>query len=316
MRKVLFIETVHPILDEMLEKHGYHCDHRHDWDRSSLLSHIHEYFGIVLRSRLRMDEEVLQAASSLKFIARSGSGLENIDLASAEARGVKVFNSPEGNADAVGEHAIAMLLAALNRIPTADREVRNGQWLREENRGIELSELTVGVIGYGVMGRSFAKKLSGFDVRVLAHDKYVHDFGHGHVVESTLELIYAEADVVSLHLPLTEETRYYANAAFFQSFQKPIHFLNTARGKHVDTAALVEAMKSGSVITACLDVLEYEKASLEGLEFETLPEPLQYLMNSDRVILSPHVAGWTHASYRKLSSVLGEKILSTFGNGQ
>lgn len=316
MRKVLFIESVHPRLDEMLTAQGYLCEHHYDWDRATLIQHVHQFFGIVIRSRLRMDEEVLEAAASLKFIARSGSGLENIDLDSAKRLGVAVFNSPEGNADAVGEHALAMLLAVLNRIPIADREVRNGQWLREENRGVELSELQVAIIGYGVMGKSFAKKLSGFDVRVLAHDKYVHDFAQGHVVECSLEQIFEEADVVSLHLPLNDETRYYANEAFFASFKKPIHFINTARGKHVDTAALVSAMKSNRVLTACLDVLEYEKASLEGLEYATLPEPLQYLMANDRVILSPHVAGWTHASYRKLSSVLGEKIIATFGAAQ
>ena len=316
MRKVLFIESVHPKLDEMLTAQGYVCEHHYDWTRETLLQRLNEYFGVVLRSRLRMDDAVFAAAPSLQFVARSGSGLENIDLESAKRHHVAIFNSPEGNADAVGEHALAMLLAVLNRIPSADQEVRKGLWLREENRGIELSELTVGIIGYGVMGKSFARKLQGFDARVLAHDKYIHGYSEGHVEEATLEQLYEEADVVSLHLPLNEETRYYANAAFFASFRKPIHFINTARGKHLDTAALVAAMQEERVLTACLDVLEYEKASLEGLEFAILPEPLQYLMSSNRVIFSPHVAGWTHASYRKLSSVLGEKIIATFGAAQ
>ncbi|HEY8404777.1 MAG TPA: NAD(P)-dependent oxidoreductase [Flavobacteriales bacterium] len=314
MKKILFIDTVHEVLKERLLLAGYVCEERFTASRAEILASAHEYFGVVVRSRITLDAEALDAFGQLKFIARSGSGLENIDVEYAKAKGVQVFNSPEGNSTAVAEQAVGMLLMLLNNLHKADREVRDGLWQREENRGLELEQLTVGIIGYGVMGSAFAKRLSGFGCKVIAHDKYKENFGNELVREVSLKELQQQADVVSLHLPQTEETIHYANAFFFQGFAKNIFLINTARGKNVDTEALVAAMKVGKVAGACLDVLEYEKASLEGLETDELPEPMQYLIQSPRTVLTPHIAGWTVESYYKLSSVLADKILAHFGN--
>ncbi len=313
MRKILFVESVHDILQERLTQAGYTCVHRYDETREQLLAEVSDYFGVVVRSRIAMDKQWLDAATNLKFIARSGSGLENVDLAYAKTRGVEVFSSPEGNATAVGEQAVGMLLMLLNHLDRANRQVRQGIWLREENRGEELASKTVGIIGFGWMGSAFAQRLSGFGCRILAYDKYKTGYAPIGVEEVTLEALYQSADVVSLHLPQTSETMYYANSRFFDSFFHPIILINTARGKNVDTKALVQAMKIGKVRGACLDVLEYEKASLEGLETKAWPEELRYLMESTNTILTPHIAGWTHQSYFKLSEVLATKILNQFG---
>jgi D-3-phosphoglycerate dehydrogenase len=314
MKKILFIDTVHEALKERLLLAGYVCEERFTATHDELLANAHEYFGLVLRSRITLDVQALNAFSNLKFVARSGSGLENIDVEYAKSKGIVVFNSPEGNSTAVAEQAVGMLLMLLNNLHKADREVRDGFWQREENRGLELEQLTVGIIGYGVMGSAFAKRLSGFGCNVIAHDKYKENFGSEHVREVSLKELQEQADVVSLHLPQTPETVHYANAFFFQSFIKNIFLINTARGKNVDTTALVEAMKVGKVAGACLDVLEYEKASLEGLDSDELPDALQYLIQSPRTVLTPHIAGWTVESYYKLSSVLADKILARFGN--
>lgn len=311
MNSVLFVESVHEILHDRLTAAGYFCDRRYDSSRSELLSYAHDYVGVVVRSRIKIDREFIDAATRLKFIARSGSGLENIDVAYAESKGIAVYNSPEGNRDAVGEHTMGMLLMLLNNLRQADADVRAGRWPREENRGYEISGKTVGIIGYGLMGSAVAEKLSGFGARVIAHDKYKHGFSNQLVQETTFEALQQQADIVSLHLPLTEETHYYANAAFFAGFTKPIYFINTSRGKNTDTAALVDALKSGRVRGACLDVIEYEKASLEGLEFDPGLTALRDLIEMQNVVLSPHIAGWTHESYEKLSSVLAEKILGS-----
>jgi D-3-phosphoglycerate dehydrogenase len=314
MRKILFIESVHGILRERLEKAGYICDEHFEMSRNDLMKILPQYFGIVVRARITIDREFIDAATQLRFIARSGSGLDNIDVAHAHSRGISVINSPEGNRDAVGEHTAGMLLMLLNNLRQADHDVRAGKWPREENRGTEIAGKTIGLIGYGLMGSSFAEKLQGFKANVIAHDKYKKDFDDEFVKEVSLEELYANADIVSLHLPLTPETRYYANDAFFDRFKKPIIFINTARGKNTETAALVNAMKSGRVKGACLDVIEYEKMSLEGLENTKDAEAMRYLVSSPHVVLSPHVAGWTHESYYKLSDVLAEKILGEFGN--
>jgi D-3-phosphoglycerate dehydrogenase len=314
MKKILFIDTVHEVLKERLLLAGYECEERFTATRDELLAIAHEYFGVVVRSRITLDVQAIDAFSNLKFISRSGSGLENIDVDYAKSKGIAVFNSPEGNSTAVAEQAVGMLLMLLNNLHKADSEVRDGLWQREENRGLELEQLTVGIIGYGVMGSAFAKRLSGFGCKVIAHDKYKVNFGNERVHEVSLKQLQEQADVVSLHLPQTTETVHYANAFFFQGFVKNIFLINTARGKNVDTTALVEAMKVGKVAGACLDVLEYEKASLEGLDTEDLPDALQYLIHSPRTILTPHIAGWTVESYYKLSSVLADKILAHFGN--
>jgi D-3-phosphoglycerate dehydrogenase / 2-oxoglutarate reductase len=308
--RVLFIESVHPILDERLRENGFECDHLYTASRQEILSKLHEYTGVVIRSRVAIDEEFINHGKKLRFIARSGSGLENIDTACAHEKDIAVFNSPEGNSDAVGEHVTGMLLTLMNRLHLANQEVKQGAWRREENRGLEISGKTVALIGYGNMGSATARKLSGFGCKIIAYDKYVLHTTDPFTALVPMETVWREADIVSLHLPLTEETRYFANRAFFDQFEKPIWFVNTARGKNTDTAALVEAMRSGKVKGACLDVLEYEKASLEGLETSQFPAPLNWLMQSDRTILTPHVAGWTQESYVKLSSVLADKILA------
>ncbi|MFM9984805.1 MAG: NAD(P)-dependent oxidoreductase [Flavobacteriales bacterium] len=306
MKKVIFIESVHEILHERLSTLGFQCENRYDNSRDEILSLMHEFEGLVLRSRIQVDKAFLEASPNLKFIARSGSGLENIDVKEAELRGIKVFSSPEGNRDAVGEHAIAMLLMLFNNLKRADTEVRNNIWRREENRGLELKGKTVAIIGYGVMGSGLAEKLSGFGCRILAHDLYKSGFANNQVEEVNLKVIFDEADIVSLHLPLTSETIHYANGDFFSRFKKNIYLINTARGKNVNTADLAESLRSGKVAGACLDVLEHEKSSLEGLE-NTSPD-LVYLQQAENVILTPHIAGWTHESYYKLSGVLADKI--------
>ena len=309
MAKVLFIESVHEVLHQRLEAAGYACDCRYEATREELRAMAHEYSGVVVRSRIKIDKAFIDAATNLRFIARSGSGLENIDVAYAESKGIAVYNSPEGNRDAVGEHALGMLLMLMNNLRQADADVRAGLWPREENRGHEIAGKTVGIIGYGLMGSSLAEKLRGFGARVIAYDKYKSGFSNEYVSEATIIELKQQADIVSLHLPLNEETHYFANAEFFNSFVKPIYFINTARGKNTDTAALVEALKSGKVRGACIDVIEYEKASLEGLEKDPALTAMRDLIAMGNVVLSPHIAGWTHESYEKLSSVLAEKIL-------
>lgn len=314
MKKILFIDSIHEVLKQRLVAAGYECEDNFIITRAELLTVVKDYFGIVVRSRITFDKEFIDAASNLKLIARPGSGLENIDVEYAQSKGIAVFNSPEGNCTAVAEHAVGMLLMLLNNMKRADGEVRNGIWKREANRGNELSVLTVGIIGYGVMGTEFARKLSGFGCKIIAHDKYKTGFGNEYVKEVSLKELQQQADVVSIHLPQTQETIHYANAFFFQEFEKNIILINTARGKNVDTHGLMEAMKAGKVAGACLDVLEYEKATLAGLEDGNLPEPLQYLIQSENTVLTPHIAGLTHESYFKMSNVLADKILSRFGN--
>jgi D-3-phosphoglycerate dehydrogenase len=237
-----------------------------------------------------------------------GAGMENIDVTYANQKNISCVSAPEGNKDALGEHAVAMLLMLFNNLKKADAEVRKGIWLRSENRGIEIKNKTIGIIGYGNMGESFAKKLSGFECKILVFDKYKTDFGNSHVIETTLENIFEECDVLSLHVPLTEETEYMVNADFINRFKKNIFIINTARGKCLNTANLVNAMKTGKVLGACLDVSEYESVSFEQLDNNEIPEPLKYLINSDNVILTPHIGGWTHESNFKMSKIIAEKM--------
>lgn len=310
--KVIFIDSVHPILEERLTAHGFVCDRHYRTPLAELKPILAEYVGLVIRSRFTLNDAFFQLTPKLRFVARSGSGLENIDLQAAEHRGIHIFSSPEGNKDAVGEHTLGMLLSLFNHLNSANSEVKRGIWLREENRGIELSGKTVGLIGYGHMGQSFAKKLSGMNCNVLAYDKYYPQFPDSNAHSVDLETLYAKCDVVSLHLPLSEETMRYADKTFFQRFRKTFFFLNTSRGQHVVTADLVDALKEKKVLGAGLDVLEYEKKSLEGLDIEAFPEALRYLFSCDNVLLTPHVAGWTVESYWKLSNVLADKILAKF----
>ena len=305
---VLFIDTVHPILQEKMEEHGFSCVDGTKWSESEILDEIADYHGIVLRSRVRVDRAFLEQAKNLRFIARSGSGVENIDAAYCAGHNIAVFNSPEGNRDAVGEHIMGMLLSLFNRIVPIQKEIKDGRWLREANRGIELMGKTVGIIGYGNNGAAFAKKLSGFDCKILAYDKYKSMFSHAYVKESSLEEIYEQADIISFHVPQTDETIYYFNDDFMNAMQKNFYLINASRGAVVRIASLVEGLKSGKVLGACLDVLEYEKFSFE--EFMAMPPPdeFKYLVDAENVLLSPHIAGWTHESYYKLSLVLWKKI--------
>jgi D-3-phosphoglycerate dehydrogenase len=235
--------------------------------------------------------------------------MENIDVTYAESKGIKCLHAPEGNRDAVAEHAVGMLLALFNNIPRADKEVREGKWIREGNRGIELMGKTVGIIGYGNMGSAFAERLKGFGVKVLVYDKYKKDFGNEFVRETSLEDIFDQADVLSLHTPLTPETTYLVDDAFLKKFRKNIYVINTARGKCLNTTDLVNNLDSGKVSGACLDVLEYEMVSFENLDVHALPEAFQRLIKSDKVILSSHIAGWTHESNEKIAEILAKKIV-------
>lgn len=314
-KKVLFLDTVHPILEERLSALGYHCEEDITSSKEKIEAKIDDYFGVVIRSRIPIDKSFLDNATTLKFIARSGAGLENINTDYAEKKGVKVFNSPEGNQTAVGEHALGMLLMLFNQLKKGDQEVRQGIWNREGNRGLEIAGKTVGIIGYGNMGSAFAKVLSGFDCNVIAYDKYKtilrqaqDDIYYKHIEQVDIATIFKETDILSIHLPLSDETQHFVNEEFLNQFENPIYIINTARGNNVSISTLVEGLKSGKVLGACLDVLEYETRSFETIQEKDLPEDFKYLTQSEKVILSPHVAGWTKESYIKLSSFLADKI--------
>ncbi|MCB9186957.1 MAG: hypothetical protein H6601_09445 [Flavobacteriales bacterium] len=310
--RILFLDTVHDHLASHLSRMDFQCEDGSKLTRDEVLESISNYEGIVIRSRIKLDKELLDKATKLRFIARAGAGMENIDVDHAKMLGIRCFNAPEGNREAVAEHAMGMLLTLFNHINTADVEVRKGLWRREENRGVELLGRTVGIIGYGNTGQAFAKRLAGFGVLVYAYDKFKKDFSGDLVLETNLESILYEAEVVSLHVPLTEETHHMVNDAFFEKLKNPIYLINTSRGPVVDTEALVRAIESGKVLGACLDVLEFEKFNFEQIENEEIPASLQYLLDSDKVILTPHVAGWTRESNAKISHVLAEKIQTEF----
>jgi D-3-phosphoglycerate dehydrogenase / 2-oxoglutarate reductase len=313
-KKILIIDTIHPAFEEVLSKHGFECVDGTGWTREYILNHIDAFEGLAIRSRFRLDSEVFHAAGNLKFIARSGAGMENIDVAAAEKSGIALVNAPEGNRDAVGEHAMAMLLCLLNRITVSDKEVRNGIWNRSENRGTELQGKTVAIIGFGYMGSAFAERLYGFGVKVITYDKYIriNNEKFPFVKQVELDAVFENADVISFHVPLTPETHFMMDESFISRFSKPIYIINTARGPVIKTSALTEALKTGKVKGACLDVFEYESASFEKLSNDDLPDDWKYLINSQDVILTPHIAGWTHESYRKLSEVMAQKIIQLY----
>jgi len=263
---------------------------------------------VIIRSRFKIDKQFIDYGSNLKFIARAGSGLENIDVEYAENKNIHCYNAAEGNRQAVAEHALGMLLSLFNNLSRADQEVRNGVWEREGNRGIELAGKTVAIIGYGNNGSAFAEVLKGFNIKILAYDKYLKNYPY----KSTMKSIYKEADIVSLHIPLTDETTYLVDDNFINSFEKDIYLINTARGKCTNTKDLVVALENGKIKGACLDVLEYEKTSFENLSQEGFTNDMQYLMNSKNTILSPHIAGWTIESNVKIAEVLLNKFISDF----
>lgn len=312
MKKVLFIDSTHPSLNEGLEKAGFFCDYFPDFKREDFLNVIGEYEGVIVRSKIKLDEEILSRAKKLKFIGRVGAGMENIDVAYAKNCGISCLNAPEGNRGAVGEQAVGMLLMLFNNLLRADAEVRNGIWRREENRGVEIEGKTVGIIGYGNTGGSFARKLSGFKVKVLAYDKYKKAFSDAYAREASMEQLFEESDVVSLHLPLTGETRFLIDHDFISRFKKPFYLINTSRGKIVKTLDLVENLKSGKVSGACLDVLEFEGLSFEQLDKKDLPRAFMELVQMGNVVLSPHIAGWTHESNTKLASTIVQKVKALY----
>ncbi len=307
--KILFTNPgIHPYLAQNLEKAGFECHFDYHTPKEELK--LQNFTGIVMKSRFNADQAFFNQAPNLKFLARVGVGYEHIDMAYAKAKGIPVLLSPEGSMDAVGEHAIGMILSLFNKLNKADREIRAGQWLREPNRGIELKGKTVGIIGYGNMGQSIAKKLSGFEVNAIAYDKYKTGFGDAYAKEVDLETLFKECDIISLHIYYDKDNHYFVNKAFLAQFKKPIYVINTARGLVLNTADLVEAMKDNRVLGAGLDVIEYEKQSFESFTAEHLPAPYSYLLDADNVILSPHIAGWTQESKLGHAQTLVRKILS------
>jgi D-3-phosphoglycerate dehydrogenase len=307
--RVLLADSNHDVLEQTLIAHGFECDAFWNKSKEELISLLPNYEAVVLRSKFKITSDIIDHCPKLKCIGRVGAGMENIDVEYATQRGITCVHAPEGNMDAVGEQTVGMLLMMLNNLKKADAEVRKGIWIRAENRGHELKHKTIGIIGYGNMGSSLAQKLSGFGGEILAYDKYKSGFGNSFVKEAKLTDIFEKADIVSLHVPLTDETKYLVNKQFIGSFRKPFYIVNTARGKCLNTADLVEAMKSGKVLGACLDVLEYETVSFEAIDHSLMPEPLKYLIESDRTILTPHIAGWTHDSNYKMSKLIAEKII-------
>ncbi len=310
--KVLHVDTNHPLLIEQLAAAGFQNEEDYTSSKNEVAQKIHEYDGIIIRSRFSLDRPFLRKARNLKFIGRVGAGLENIDLMEAEDKGIFVVAAPEGNRNAVGEHTLGMLLSLMNKLPKADREVRAGSWDRDGNRGHELEGKTIGIYGYGNMGKAFAKKLAGFDVEVLCYD-IVGGVGDARARQVGIMELRQKSEVLSLHLPQTPKTNKIVNSAFIDAFRNPFWFLNTARGNCVVTADLVTALASGKILGAGLDVLEYEKSSFEDMFTDKqLSEPFRYLVNSENVLLSPHVAGWTVESKQKLAQTIVDKIIAKF----
>lgn len=310
--KILHLDNNHPLLIAQLNKLGFTNDEDYTSTKSEIAAKIHSYDGFIIRSRFKIDKPFLDNAKNLKFIGRVGAGLENIDCDYAKKKNITLIAAPEGNRNAVGEHSLGMLLALFNKMIKADAEVRQGKWLREENRGIELDGKTVGLIGYGNMGKSFAKKLRGFDVDVLCYD-LKPNVGDENCTQVTLKELQERCDVLSLHTPETALTKNMINKSFINRFKKDFWLINTARGTAVVTKDLVAALKSGKILGAGLDVLEYEKSSFENLFTDhNLPDAFQFLIESENVLLSPHVAGWTIESKAKLAQTIVEKINLNF----
>ncbi len=306
--KILFIDKTHPALKQRLEQMGFSCHFFNGTAIEELYKVLKEGFdGIIVRSKFKIDKSIIDKSADLRFIARVGAGMEGIDEAYAASRNIVCFNAPEGNRTAVGEHTTAMILNLLHKISVADNQVKKGIRLREANRGVELCGKTIGIIGYGNMGGAFAKCISGFGAHVIAYDKYKKEYTDDYVRESSMAELFEKSDIVSLHVPLTQETFYMADKSFFNRFKKNIILVNTARGQVVCTQDLVNALKSGKVIATALDVIEYESASFEKLEKST-HDVFDFLCRSDKVLMTPHVAGWTVESHEKMALVIAEKI--------
>ncbi len=323
--KILHLDSNHQLLINQLNDLGFTNHEDYISSKAVVEAKISDYDGLIIRSRFSIDKQFLDAAKNLKFIGRVGAGLENIDYEYAEQKGIHLIAAPEGNRNAVGEHTLGMLLSLFNKLNKADKEVRQGKWLREANRGLELDGKIVGLIGYGNMGKAFAKKLKGFDVEVLCYDIKAN-VGDENCKQVSLEVLQEQADVLSLHTPQTPLTLGMVNNEFINNFKKSFWLINTARGKSVVTENLVSALDSGKILGAALDVLEYEKTSFEDVfkvdkpKFQwmrkgkkrNLPEALQYLINADNVLLTPHVAGWTVESNIKLAQTIVDKIILKF----
>lgn len=311
MHKVLIIDDVHPLLLENLQKDNIAYDYYPEIDRPGVLDIIAQYTGLVVRSKTRIDAELIHAGTKLKFIARAGSGMDNVDETTAQSKGIQLINVPEANSDAVGEHTVGMLLMLLNHLNRADQEVRNHIWKREANRGMELKGKTVAIIGYGHTGMAVAKKLSGFDCRLIAYDKYKNNFTDNYVSEVDMATVFQEADIISFHIPLTDETFYLVNDDYINMFSKNIVLLNLSRGKVVKLNALVEAIRKGKIVASGLDVLENERLDTLSVEQQRW---FDYLIHSNQTVLTPHIGGWTNESYEKISFFLSNKI-SYLANG-
>ena len=305
--KILLLDKNHPLITEQLSEKGFVLEEDFSSSYEQVLEKIHLYEGVIIRSRIPLDAHFLEKAKNLKFIARVGAGMENIDIAKAQELGIKLINSPEGNKDAVAEHVIGTLLVLMNRLFISSNEVKKGIWLREENRGEEILGKTFGIIGYGNMGKAVAKRLSGCGCKTIFYD-IKPNLSDEFATQVSLQELQENADILSLHTPLTEDTLYMIDEEFISKMKKNFYFINTARGKNLKTSALVNALKSGKIKGACLDVLEYEKTSFENLE--TKNEDLEYLLNSEKAIITPHIAGWTHESKIKLAQVIVDKILA------
>lgn len=314
--KILLLDSNHPLITEQLLAKGFILEEDFTSSYDEVLQKINQYDGIIIRSRIPLDKNFLENAQNLKFIARVGAGMENIDLETAKNLGISLINSPEGNRDAVAEHVVAMLLILMNRLFIASEEVKNGVWKREENRGDELLGKTFGIIGYGNMGKATAKRLSGFGVEVIFYD-ILPNLEDEFAKQVSLEELQEHADILSLHIPLDASTKYLVDENFISKMKKNFYLVNTARGKNVKTSALVDALKSGKVKAAALDVLEYEKSSFENLDISASltarnKEDLQFLLESNQVIVTPHIAGWTHQSKEKLAQFIVDKIVQQF----
>ena len=307
--KILQLDKNHPLITEQLSAKGFEIDDDFSSSYDDVLKKIDAYDGIIIRSRIPIDRNFIEHGKNLKFIARVGAGMENIDGEFATRAGISLISSPEGNRDSVAEHVLGMLLILMNRLFIASNEVKNGIWKREENRGDELLGKTFGIIGYGNMGKAVAKRLSGFGVKVIFHD-ILPNLSDEFATQVSLKQLQEEADILSLHLPITPDTRYIFNEKMIAGMKKNFYFINTARGENVNTKDLVEAMKSGKIKAACLDVLEFEKPSFENITEKN--EDLEYLLQSENAIVTPHIAGWTIQSKEKLAQIIVDKILAQF----
>ncbi len=310
--KILHIDSNHPLLWAQLEEAGFQNEADFESHRPEIEAKIHNYHGIVIRSRFKIDKEFIDKATNLHFIARVGAGLESINCDYAISKNIALIAAPEGNRNAVGEHALGMLLSLMNKLSRADRMVREGHWIREGNRGHELEGKTIGLIGYGNMGKSFAKKLRGFDVEVLCYD-LLPNLGDQNAKQVSLSELQAKADVLSLHIPWTSLTDKMVNSDFINAFAKPFWLINTSRGKNIVTDDLASALRSGKILGAGLDVLEYEKLSFENLFIDSdKPKAFEYLLKAENVLLTPHIAGWTFESHKKLAQTIVDKIVKLY----